>query len=252
MYLDDGFGCGKGKINMQKTAQDITDLISSGFVPKADKSLWEPVKELTWFGAVLNSIECSISIPHVRIEKLINSVNDLQLLLQKKRNVHVRSVASVVGQLISVSMMIGSVSQIMTRYLSIDILKARTWNSFIKLSEESADQLMLWKKTLHSINSRRFTEVHKTSKIMVSDASITGFGSYEENTVNRVVHGVWTQEESTRSSTWRVLCAVQRSLKDMKDILENQRVKWFTGNQNVCRIVQKEFAVYCLRHIYFL
>ena len=59
---------------------------------------------------------------------------------------HVRSVASVVGQLISFSMVIGSVSQIMTRYLSIDILKARTWNSYIKLSEEGADQLMFWKK----------------------------------------------------------------------------------------------------------
>ena len=117
---------------------------------------------------------------------------------RKKRYVHVRSVASVVGQLISISMVIGSVSQIMTRYLSIDILKARTWNSYIKLSEESADQLMFWKKTLHSTNSRHFTEVHKTSEIMVSDASNTGFGGYEVNTVNGVVHGVWTQEESTR------------------------------------------------------
>ena len=48
IYLDDGFGCGKGKINMQKIAQDIkTNLISSGFVPNVDKSLWEPIQELT-------------------------------------------------------------------------------------------------------------------------------------------------------------------------------------------------------------
>ena len=85
MHLDDGFDCGKGKINMQIIPQDIkTDLILSGFVPKVDKSLWEPVQELTWLGAVLNSIECSISIPHVRIEKLIHSVNELLFLLQKK------------------------------------------------------------------------------------------------------------------------------------------------------------------------
>ena len=85
MYLVDGFGCGEGKINVQKFAQDIkTDLILSGFIPKVDKSLWEPVQELTWLGAVLNSIECSISIPQVRTEKLIHFVNELQLLLQKK------------------------------------------------------------------------------------------------------------------------------------------------------------------------
>ena len=65
-----------------KIAQGIkTDLLLSGFVPKVDESLWEPVQEVAWLGAVLNSRECSISIPQVRIEKLIHSINELQLLL---------------------------------------------------------------------------------------------------------------------------------------------------------------------------
>ena len=48
------------------------------------------------------------------------------------RHVHVKVVASVVGQLISMSIVIGTVCQIMTCFLRIDILKARTWNLYIK------------------------------------------------------------------------------------------------------------------------
>ncbi|MES9971262.1 MAG: reverse transcriptase domain-containing protein, partial [Candidatus Thiodiazotropha sp.] len=240
MYLDDGFGCGQGKQYMQSVSQDIkNDLLLSGFVPKVDKSLWEPVQEMTWLGAVLNSVECVICIPQTRIDKLVSSVNDLLSLLQKKRYVHVRSVASVVGQLISMSIVIGSVSQIMTRNLSIDILKARTWNSYIRLSNESMNQLLFWKQSLSSINSRVFTEVYITSKMIFSDASSTGYGGYEVNTKNGVVHGMWTKEERLCSSTWRELCAVQRTLKALKSILANQRVKWFTDNKNICQIVKK-------------
>ena len=36
------------------------------------------------------------------------------------------------NQIISMSIVIGTVCQIMTRFLSIDILKVRTWNSYIK------------------------------------------------------------------------------------------------------------------------
>ena len=53
-----------------------------------------------------------------------------------------------------------------------------------------------------------------------------------------IAHGQWTEEESARSSTWRELAAVVRVLKALSTKLTNSRVKWFTDNQNVARIVQ--------------
>ena len=189
MFLDDGFGCGVSQEKMEKISNDIKlDLISSGFVPKVDKCIWEPVQELTWLGAVLNAQNGTISIPQRRIDKAIRLVNDVKRLSQMNCYVRVRSVASVVGQIISMSIVIGSVSQIMTRCLSIDILKARTWNSYIKLSDDSVLQLGFWAKSLCLINSRKITEYHKCSKIMVSDASNTGYASYEVSTINGIVH----------------------------------------------------------------
>ena len=45
-------------------------------------------------------------------------------------------------------------------------------------------------------------------------------------------------EESTESSTWRELKAVSESLDAVAHKLANQRVRWFSDNQNVIRIIQ--------------
>ena len=47
MYLDDSFGCSGSKDSAKCMAQsNKSDIISSGFVPKAEKSCWIPVQRL--------------------------------------------------------------------------------------------------------------------------------------------------------------------------------------------------------------
>lgn len=67
----------------------------------------------------------------------------MEYLLSKNLPVKVRRVASLVGQIISMPVVIGNVSQLMTRCLSIDILSATSWNSMIYLSEESVNQISI-------------------------------------------------------------------------------------------------------------
>ena len=56
----------------------------------------------------------------------------------------VRKVASFVGQIISMNIVLGPVSQIMTRSISKDIAGAESWNYCIRLSVESKDPLAFW------------------------------------------------------------------------------------------------------------
>ena len=49
---------------------------------------------------------------------------------------------------------------------------------------------------------------------------------------------VWLLDEAMQSSTWRELVAVSRVLDSMAPKLRNVRVKWFSDNQNVVRILQ--------------
>lgn len=70
MFLDDGFGCGDTRSNTNVLSNEVEqDLLDSGFIPKADKSLWIPVQELQWLGAIINSLEFTIRVPQHRIDK---------------------------------------------------------------------------------------------------------------------------------------------------------------------------------------
>ena len=53
-----------------------------------------------------------------------------------------------------------------------------------------------------------------------------------------MVHGQWSEYEASLSSTWRELKAVSLVLYVLASKLSGHRVKWFTDNQNVVRIVE--------------
>ena len=53
-----------------------------------------------------------------------------------------------------------------------------------------------------------------------------------------VANGLWSDEEARQSSTWRELKAVRMVLESFQEKLRNERVRWFTDNQNVVRVVQ--------------
>ena len=53
-----------------------------------------------------------------------------------------------------------------------------------------------------------------------------------------VAHGCWKEHEVKHSSTWRELVAVARVMESVANKLGGTRVRWFTDNQNVVRILQ--------------
>jgi hypothetical protein len=95
---------------------------------------WMPVQKLDIKDASLDSGKNCIFIPERRLIKIINTVDDIRV----HRRIHVKNVARFVGQIISMSIVIGQVSQIMTSYLcmGMGIVKAPSWFSYIKLRSE--------------------------------------------------------------------------------------------------------------------
>ena len=173
-------------------------------------------------------------VPTHRINKVSETIQKIQQFVGQNLPIKVRRIASLVGQIISMSVVIGSVSQLMTRSLSIDILSSASWNSMIYLSEESISQTLFWENTLEKINDREMKCVTGSSRIVYTDASETGYGGYCVQAGNAVSHGVWEKYERKRSSTWRELVAV-----DFAPFLEGENIKGFTDNTNVVSIVRK-------------
>ena len=55
---------------------------------------------------------------------------------------------------------------------------------------------------------------------------------------NKIANGQWSESESKQIFIWHELKAVRLALESFQSKLENERVRWFTDNQNVVRIIQ--------------
>ena len=53
-----------------------------------------------------------------------------------------------------------------------------------------------------------------------------------------VAHGAWSENQAAKSSTWRELKAVRMVLESLIPKLKNERIRWFSDNQNVVRIME--------------
>ena len=133
IFLDDGLGEGTDFVSAKGNSLVVhSDLLKSGFVPNEEKSLWEPLLVITWLGVILDTIDGTIQATDERIEKLNAGLVEL-LSCQPPWKVHVKGVAIVTGQIISLSPCVGSFARIMTRFLFLVVNSARSWESKVFL-----------------------------------------------------------------------------------------------------------------------
>ena len=95
------------------------------------------VQSIQFLGANISSKEGHLTVSESRVEKALKELTDIEADLRSKGKILVKKVASFVGQIISMSIVIGHLSLIMTKSLSVDIYKVSTWFSMIILSDES-------------------------------------------------------------------------------------------------------------------
>ena len=78
MYLDDGFGRHSSYDKCLHVAIEIKqDLIKCGFVPKVEKSMWNPSTEAVFLGYHLNLSTGIISIPERRLHKIRQKIGHI-------------------------------------------------------------------------------------------------------------------------------------------------------------------------------
>ncbi len=160
-------------------------------------------------------------------------------LLSVNGTLPVRKVASVVGQIISMSIVLGSVAQLMTRSLSMQTVDIVSWNDSVLLSKLSIQQLQFWFSNISNYTQRSLIEPNTVSRIVYSDASNVGYGWYCVQFGDAQSHGQWSPDEAKASSTYREIKAVYLVMQSIVSKLKSQRVKWFTDNKTVDIIVSK-------------
>ena len=236
IFLDDSLGGGASKMKANINSLTVhTDLLKFGFVINEEKSIWEPVQIITWLGTVLDTNQGFISVTEQRISKL--KVNIDSVLKGDSMIVNVRSLATVVGQIISLTPCVGGVARIMTRSLYAVVNTKVSWNSTVVLTKEACSELVFWSQNVDSLNCRcPWLPLCQPAKLLYSDASDYACGSFIHSE-GKIFQQNWSPVERNNSSTWRELKTVELALISFAPSLLGKQVAWFTDNTNVVSIV---------------
>ena len=195
------------------------------------KSNWDPSLKIAWLGFNLDLEVNQISIPQ---EKIIALRSLLQSTLHCEQ-IEARLLASIIGKIISMALGLGPVSRLMTRSLYSLLNTRHYWCEPVTIPQDAKQELLFW---VDNLNGQGIWHSPSALRVLYSDASDTGYGGYTVEHGYHMAQGLWTQDEATCSSTWRELRAVRMVLESLMEKLKNQRVRWFTDNQNVVRILQ--------------
>ena len=149
-----------------------------------------------------------------------------------------RKLASLIGKIVSMSIGLGPVTRLTTRALYATLNHKVAWCQNLTLSPEASQELQFWISKISLFNGQNIWPKPSAVRVVYSDASATGYRGYIVEHGNLIAKGVRSNEEVAQSSTLRELWAVKVVLESFQIKLKNERVCWFTDNQNVVRIVQ--------------
>ena len=235
VYLDDGIIAVRGKQEaLAESARVQQDIQNAGFVINVDKSTWEPSHTIEWLGFQIYLSVGKFSVPAHKIEALQSKL----LKTKEAKCVSARELASLIGKIISMSLALNPITRLMTRNLYAILNCRLAWCHRLTLSGEATQELDFWLSEITNFNGRHIWPNPSAVRVVYSDASSTGYGGYMVEHGNLVANGLWSPDGAGLSSTWRELRAVKMVLESFQSKLKRERVRWFTDNQNVVRIVQ--------------
>ena len=108
------------------------DLRLCCFLPNDQKCVWSPVQMIEWLGIVIDTRNGTFSHTAKRIDKIFSSIHDL-ILSSGYSCFQVKTIASLVGQIIFLGSCFGNLVRIMTRNLYKCIESRTSWFSWIVL-----------------------------------------------------------------------------------------------------------------------
>ena len=233
LYLDDGMIAIKGEERAKSESERIqADLLRAGLVINYAKSCFTPTKQLLWLGFQLDLERGQLTVPHKKLDLLKEQIAKAV----DGRELPAMALASVIGKILSMSLALGPVTCLMTRGM-YTVLNARaSWFQQVLLTSDACEELTFWLRHISALNGQNLWPDPSAVRVVYSDANGTGYGSYCVEHGGHITTRRWRGDKA-QSSTWREFRAVHMTLDFFGPRLKNHRVRWFTDNQNVVRIV---------------
>ncbi|CAC5405031.1 unnamed protein product [Mytilus coruscus] len=174
--------------------------IGSSGVANQKKVNFSPVQSLEWLGIVWNASEFSLVIPDRRVDDLRVS---LVSVIGRFPKITARTLAQVVGRIISMALVIGNVARIMTKFCYMAIECRTEWDKWLLFPcpYKVLSELHFWLDNITSLNIKLLGHYSKSHVVIYSDASGIGAGAYLVELDKKIFHETWDFSEAQESST---------------------------------------------------
>lgn len=238
-YLDDFYHFIRLCAGQAAVRQLLRDYKRAGLsvnLPKSRLTLSDADHD--WLGMGISLRGNRFFVPVERWAKLQASV---AAALRSDR-VQVRAIASIAGQLVSMSVALGPVAQLFTRQCHFAVVSnEHQWNRWFKTPPELREELSFWHEMPHDRFTRPIVQPVRSFALRFNvDAGAYAWGAVLElDGKEHVAHQMLRAEHVPLSSTFRELWALRQSLQSFAPLIKGKSILVLTDNQNVPRIVAK-------------
>ena len=150
LYLDDGTVAVKGEKQAEEASRQVKeDLVRVGLVEHTAKCSWVPSHQAKWLGFKLDLQQGVIFVPEEKITALKSQLSKVAA----KGSLKARELASIIGKVISMSLVIGPVSRLVIRRMYALLNSQTYWCQLLKISEAKAE-LHFWLNQVAHINGQ--------------------------------------------------------------------------------------------------
>ena len=130
----------------------------------------------------------------------------IKLTLQRlsvKERVHVKTFASLAGQLNSLQIVVGNCVRLTTRCMQMAIASCPSWEEEVYVSPRILEEMRFWELNLEGLNKRccNLSKPPTTLNVLATDASDTGCGAFFSNSHIKACR-LFPPEETSKHSTF--------------------------------------------------
>ena len=239
-YIDDFFFACKDSVEFARVqAAVLADLAAAGLVVSKEKCQLTCSHVVKFLGFVVDTLFGQFRLSAAQKQKLLRSIDQC---LWNPSAVPAKLVARVTGLANSLSLVVGPVSGLFSRFLHRALYQRRSWYSKVALDAAACSELHFWKNNLDRFSSRDIWRRHSILRVVHYDAGGQGWGGFLQiGSATHEAQGSWAQHEehATTSSTWRELNALLRLLRAFDKLLSDCTVVARGDAQNVFWILSK-------------
>lgn len=190
-YIDDTFVMGEtfeGCLESQERLREL--LISLGLKIYSDKGVFKPVRELTFLGYVINSVEMMVRPTEEKVEKMIRAIPELNT----KARARIREIVGITGLMVDYVKGV-EYGKRHYQHLEINKIKGLAWNKVdfeaeVKISHLARENLDWWEKNIRTAVRRIWISV--LGLMLTTHVSGSGWGAvFSDNRTN----GRWDRTE---------------------------------------------------------